>query len=446
MKTKLSLIVRTTIAAGLAVGLMISTVAAEDVVELLSGATVRGEVTARTPTEVTVKTTIAGQSVVRKFPVDRLHAVTVGGKREVLNEKTGAPATTPGSSTTKPADPAAAADSANRKTRQQVIAEIERAGRTPPDWFESTPLVYPPTLDLNWPEPPPVKGWQPQVNVGAYFWDIINPNPTRWPQGIKLLHHLMTLHQANPALVERAQLKLAKMYFSHLNDWARAAYWLRTAGADNTDEFGESSVTLAECYYHLGNKDMAAELLNRISDRNSAVKAWATLGEYDKALAMSKRLVDSDPYPLAIMYQADAYRMAGRFDEALASYQRVMDLGPPGNNGGLKKQQGRAQASIDAIRLFEKSDVTRVPDGTYTAQSLGYEAPIVCEVTVANKRITAVRIVKHGEKQFYSALVDTPQRIIAKQSVKGVDTTSNATLTSEAIINATAKALAGAAQ
>jgi uncharacterized protein with FMN-binding domain len=63
-----------------------------------------------------------------------------------------------------------------------------------------------------------------------------------------------------------------------------------------------------------------------------------------------------------------------------------------------------------------------------------------------NKRIVAVRVVKHSEKQFYSSLIDTPQRIIAKQSVKGVDTTSDATLTSEAIINATAKALAGAAR
>ena len=63
---------------------MVSSAAAEDVVELLSGAVVRGEVTARTATDITFKTTIAGQSVVRKFPLDRMHALTVGGKREVL--------------------------------------------------------------------------------------------------------------------------------------------------------------------------------------------------------------------------------------------------------------------------------------------------------------------------------------------------------------------------
>src|SRR5690349_3951359 len=140
MKTNRSLIVTVAALALIVTTALVATAAAEDVVELLSGAAVRGEVTGRTPTEVTVKTTIAGQAVVRKFPVDRVHAVTVGGKREVLNEKSGAPASKPASSTTAaPAAPAQPVDSANRKTRQQVIAEIDRAGRTPPDWFAATP-------------------------------------------------------------------------------------------------------------------------------------------------------------------------------------------------------------------------------------------------------------------------------------------------------------------
>ena len=43
-------------------------------------------------------------------------------------------------------------------------------------------------------------------------------------------------------------------------------------------------------------------------------------------------------------------------------------------------------------------------------------------------------------------MTDTPEKILAKQSVKGVDATSSATITSEAIINATAKALAQGAK
>jgi len=53
-----------------------------------------------------------------------------------------------------------------------------------------------------------------------------------------------------------------------------------------------------------------------------------------------------------------------------------------------------------------------------------------------------VRVTKHKERQFYSALTDTPTRIIERQSVTGIDAVSGATMTSEAIINATAKALA----
>ena len=40
------------------------------------------------------------------------------------------------------------------------------------------------------------------------------------------------------------------------------------------------------------------------------------------------------------------------------------------------------------------------------------------------------------------ALTDTPNQIIEKQGLKGVDATTSATITSEAIISATAKTLA----
>jgi uncharacterized protein with FMN-binding domain len=59
-------------------------------------------------------------------------------------------------------------------------------------------------------------------------------------------------------------------------------------------------------------------------------------------------------------------------------------------------------------------------------------------------RIEDVRVSKHTEKQFYSSIADTTRQIIQKQGVKGIDATASATITSEAIINATAKALANA--
>jgi uncharacterized protein with FMN-binding domain len=94
--------------------------------------------------------------------------------------------------------------------------------------------------------------------------------------------------------------------------------------------------------------------------------------------------------------------------------------------------------------LFDLLDLKRVPDGAYRAGSPGYEAQVVVEVAVRGARIESVRVVEHREKQFYSSMIDTSRKIIEKQSVRGIDATSNATITSEAIINATAKALSGA--
>ena len=60
--------------------------------------------------------------------------------------------------------------------------------------------------------------------------------------------------------------------------------------------------------------------------------------------------------------------------------------------------------------------------------------------------MTSVKVTNHKEKQYYNSINDTPAQIIAKQGVKGVDTTTHATITSVAIINATAKALASGAK
>ena len=81
-------------------------------------------------------------------------------------------------------------------------------------------------------------------------------------------------------------------------------------------------------------------------------------------------------------------------------------------------------------------------DGKHTASAPAYEGPLAVEVDVQGGRIESVEVTRHTEKQFYSALTDVPAQIIAKQGVKGIDATSRATITAEAIINATAKALA----
>ena len=86
-------------------------------------------------------------------------------------------------------------------------------GNTPPDWFASTPLDYPQTLELDWPLKPQDDGWNNQKNVGQFKWDIINPNPGRWRSGVRLIHEIMSIQQDEPALLRRDMQVLGEMYF-----------------------------------------------------------------------------------------------------------------------------------------------------------------------------------------------------------------------------------------
>ena len=108
-------------------------------------------------------------------------------------------------------------------------------------------------------------------------------------------------------------------------------------------------------------------------------------------------------------------------------YQKVIDAPATGKQKDREvKVQNRARANLEAIRLFELSDPRKVPDGAYRAASLGYEGPVEVEVKVAGGRIESVQVTDHKEKQYYSALTDVPQQIIAKQDTAkpGVSATS----------------------
>lgn len=428
--------------------LLTASAASADTLELLSGAKVQGEVTARNDKTIQMKVTVSGVTLNRSYAMSSVHAITTAdGTRTVINEKGAAPAKGPA---TKPGTPAAGntpagiAPAGGGGTRAQLDALIDQVGRTPPDWFEETKLTYPDTLDLTWPQPPPDKGWHNQKNVGQYLWDIINPNPSRWKEGVKLMHHLLTMHKDDKEKTERIMLTLANMYHNLHEDYGRAAFWYRQAGVErDPKEFGRSAPVLAGCYWKLGYKAEALKLIGKSPMNFDQVKLLADMGETDKALQIATGAIKDYPEH-AYLYAGDTCRIAGRYREALNYYQKLADL-PAGNppNGRLVKNQGRAKANIAAIKAFELFDLGKVADGSYKSSSQGYEGPVEIMVTVASGKISDVKVISHREKQYYSSIADTPRKIIAKQSVRGIDTTASATITSEAIVNATAKALAG---
>ena len=144
-----------------------------------------------------------------------------------------------------------------KRTRAEVEALIRQMGTTQPDWWDSVPLAYPPTLDLDWPlrDNGP---WDARRNVGQYLWDVVNPNPDRWREGIKLVNHLMIRHKNDPAKLARATETLGRMFHDLMEDWARAVFWWRISA-----RYGGyvDPISLAHCYWKLGCREKAVETL-----------------------------------------------------------------------------------------------------------------------------------------------------------------------------------------
>jgi hypothetical protein len=133
------------------------------------------------------------------------------------------------------------------RPREEILAEIDRQGKAQPDWYESTQLNYPKTLDLAWPMPPP-KGWNSNKNIGQFIWDRINPNANKWREGVRLMHHILSTTKDNDVR-QRAMRRLGSMYHNLLQDYARSAFWFRLSGLENQlADAPQPGITLADCY------------------------------------------------------------------------------------------------------------------------------------------------------------------------------------------------------
>jgi len=330
------------------------------------------------------------------------------------------------------------------RTPEEVEALIKKVAVKAPDWWDSVELNYPKTLDLDWPLE--AKGeWDNQRNVGQYIWDVINPNPGRWKEGIKLVHHLMTRNKDDMAKLGRSMEAMGTMFHNFTQDWPRAVFWFRMSM-----KYGQQidQAKLANCFWQMGCEEMAREVLERFpSDytRNGAIiKLWADMGELDKALRLAEQKALNGNPNIAYLAAGNASRQAGLIAQALAYYRKAANATPPDeNNNDFKRAQQQAAENIEVIRTFELLDLKRTADGRYKGTSTAFNGPLTVDVLVKAGRIESVRVVQHNEKQFYSAMTETPNKIIERQSVKDIDACTCATITSEAIINATARALAG---
>jgi uncharacterized protein with FMN-binding domain len=333
-----------------------------------------------------------------------------------------------------PGDP-----SGGTRTREEVIALIQTVGPTLPDWFDSVPLEYPPTLNLQW-EQVVKNQWAPDHNMGAWMRTRIWERPDKWKSGIKVLHHAVDLNADNPRALQTSRSALAQCYYFLFQDYARSAYWNGQAGNSNP-------LLLAECCYRLGSKELASDILNGVpvTPWNAAglMKVWGEMGEYQKALSLANVVARGGQADLAYLAAGDAARANGRFDEALKYYQACADL--PTGGRYLAANHERAAASAKAVRAFLAAGARPLADGTFRGTSDGgYKGPITVEVTVARGRIENVRVTSHKDNWYGASVSYVPDRIVEQQGVVGVDAVTGATVTSRAIVDATMTALAGA--
>ena len=150
-------------------------------VEYLTGEKLECRVLSRDDKEMKVEITKDGKTIQRTIPLTEVHVVTINTKRYVINPKNTAKSKNAKSKSKSPPLPLGegrgegSAESGDTRTKAEIDAFIDEQGRTPPDWFETTPLDYPKSLDLSFPKKAP-EGWNNQKNVGQYNWDLINPN------------------------------------------------------------------------------------------------------------------------------------------------------------------------------------------------------------------------------------------------------------------------------
>ena len=432
-----------------------------DEIETKDGTVYKGKLIKEQYDKVIFQADIGGAKVELDFPIAKVKAVTVKGVRRLVK---------PGPKPQAKPDPADIPK--NDRSETEVDDLVENVGRTKPKWYESVPLRFPPTLKLNWQIAS--RGLKPHVNLQQYIDTIITPAPTKWKEGVRLMHHTLTVNQTSVMRLRLSQQALADMYFNFFGDFARAAFWYRQAR-------GRNHVSLATCYFRLGCKTLAVKILSEMHDDNtpdgSVIRLWSEMDEVDKAIYYAERAANAGRPDVAYLAAGDACRRDGQYARAEVFYQKVVDTEK--GSAYVKRNSARAAANIEAVKLQATLRLSQIPDGTYQGRALGYQktAPIAVSVTMANGSLESVKVLGIRDQRYFTSLVEMPKRIVARQTFlapplpdpaikvrrrtglvikeepgtvvewlafKGLDTVSGATQSSQGIFNAAVKALAEA--
>ncbi len=134
---------------------------------------------------------------------------------------------------------------------------------------------------------------------------------------------------------------------------------------------------------------------------------------------------------------------SGQFEESKQSYEAAAAICKKASKNErrqLFREERTAHHNLKIFDVLKAVEGAPLKDGQYRGSANGYNGPVAVAVTVANGRIAAVAVVQSRESRPKNAPDAIPRQILAQQSVL-VDAVSGATVTSNAVREATARAL-----
>lgn len=188
----------------------------------------------------------------------------------------------------------------------------------------------------------------------------------------------------------------------------------------------------------------------RTHEYSDLASCYMKFGEAGKALGILKDALSQLPDPPWKVFNeaklhahiGDVYARTGDTENAAMHYRTAIRLfgkaKPKYGRHLLPRRIAKTQAKLDLL-YRDALNLGALPDGIYQGMSLGYSKDLLATVKIEGGRIVDIRV-RHQENIEQGATKIIPQRIIEKQDLR-IDAVTGATVTSQAIIEATYRAL-----
>ena len=274
--------------------------------------------------------------------------------------------------------------------------------KIPPDWLAGVRTSY----DTR----------QPWKKARLHIRKLLAQGKNR--EAIKLTYDYLIVRKVNKDTHEYPMY----LYLGNEHAWAIKAYEERIKGGHRG--VAHDCRGLASCYLAFGESEEAIETL-RFGLKHLPDPPWGQMmeaGIHDHLGDIHARMEDQQ--------QAEQH-----YRKSMALFKAAK---PKYGRHQLPRRVAKVQTKIEIMKRTS-FDLATVRDGIHRGQSMGYVQPLTCTVIVRGGRITNIRL-HHKENIEQGATRIIPKRIVDAQSLD-VDGITGATVTTQAIVEATYRAL-----